>query len=96
MPPALLWTPSAELAGTLKRFSTEGVAQFVKDPQDERAACFSLVLCDFTPFSVENFVELLNLATGFDLTEVEYFAASEEGVPGEDKLRALGLRIEAI
>jgi len=71
------WTPSAELAGTLKRFSTEGVAQFVKDTQDERAACFSLVLCDFAPFSVEDFVELLNLATGFDLTEAEYLAAGE-------------------
>ncbi len=71
------WTPTAELAGTLKRFSTEGVAQFVKDTQDERAACFSLVLCDFTPFSVEDFVELLNLATGFDLTEAEYLAAGE-------------------
>lgn len=71
------WTPSAELAGALKRFSTEGIAQFVKDTQDERAACFSLVLCDFAPFSVEDFVELLNLATGFDLTEAEYLAAGE-------------------
>ena len=71
------WTPSAELAGTLKRFSTEGVAQFVKDTQDERAVCFSLVLCDFVPFSVEDFVELLNLATGFDLTAAEYLAAGE-------------------
>jgi len=49
----------------------------VKDTQDERAACFSLVLCDFAPFSVEDFVELLNLATGFDLTEAEYLAAGE-------------------
>jgi len=71
------WTPSAELAGALKRFSVEGVAQFVKDIQDERAACFSLVLCDFVPFSVEDFVELLDLATGFDFTEVEYLAAGE-------------------
>lgn len=149
------WTPSAELAGALKRFSTEGVAQFVKDTQDERAACFSLALCDFVPFSVEDFVELLNLATGFDFTEGEYLAAgeriwnltrmfnaregisrrddtlparlmeeplpeggakgqvvtrealdrmldeyyksrgwNEEGIPGEDKLRELGLRSE--
>jgi len=149
------WTPSAELAGALKRFSTEGIAQFVKDTQDERAVCFSLVLCDFAPFSVEDFVELLNLATGFDLTEAEYLAAGEriwnltrifnvregirrrgdtlparlmeeplpeggakgqvvtrealdrmldeyyrlrgwnaEGIPGEDKLRELGLRSE--
>jgi len=149
------WTPSAELAGALKRFSTEGIAQFVKDTQDERAVCFSLVLCDFAPFSVEDFVELLNLATGFDLTEAEYLTAgeriwnltrmfnvregmrrrddtlparlmeeplpeggaqgqvvtrealdrmldeyyelrgwNEEGIPGEDKLRELGLRSE--
>ena len=71
------WTPTAELAGALKRFSTEGVARFVKDTQDERAVCFSLVLCDFTPFSVRDFVELLNLATGFDLTEAEYRVAGE-------------------
>jgi aldehyde:ferredoxin oxidoreductase len=71
------WTPSAELAGGLKRFSTEGVAQFVKETQDERAACFSLVVCDFAPFSIEDFVELLDLATGFDLTEAEFLAAGE-------------------
>jgi len=49
----------------------------VKDTQDERAVCFSLVLCDFAPFSAEDFVELLNLATGFDLTATEYLAIGE-------------------
>ncbi len=71
------WTPTAELSGALERFSAEGVAQFVKETQDERAVCFSLVLCDFAPFSVEDFVQLLNLATGFDLTEAEYLAIGE-------------------
>jgi aldehyde:ferredoxin oxidoreductase len=71
------WTPTAELSGVLERFSTEGVAQFVKDTQDERAVCFSLVLCDFGPFSVKDFTQLLNLATGFDLKEAEYLAIGE-------------------
>jgi aldehyde:ferredoxin oxidoreductase len=71
------WTPTAELSGVLKRFSTEGVAQFVKDTQDERAVCFSLVLCDFGPFSVKDFTQLLNLATGFDLSEAEYLTIGE-------------------
>ncbi|MHA1482795.1 MAG: aldehyde ferredoxin oxidoreductase family protein [Candidatus Heimdallarchaeaceae archaeon] len=51
------WTPSAELHGDLTRFSMEGVPKFVKESQDERAACFSLVVCDFLPFDVSEMVE---------------------------------------
>ncbi len=71
------WTPSAELRGDLKRFSFEGVPKFVKDSQDERAACFSLVLCDFLPFDVPEMVEMLNSATGFDYTPESYLKAGE-------------------
>ncbi|MHA1198704.1 MAG: aldehyde ferredoxin oxidoreductase family protein [Candidatus Heimdallarchaeaceae archaeon] len=90
------WTPSAELRGDLKRFSFEGVPKFVKETQDERAACFSLVLCDFLPFDVPEMIEMLNSATGFDYTTESYLQAGEriwnltrlfnarEGITAED------------
>ncbi len=71
------WTPGAELSGTLKRFSFEGVPQFVKSTQDERAACYSLVLCDFLPFDVPEMVEMLNAATGFEYTPENYLLTGE-------------------
>lgn len=90
------WTPSAELRGDLPRFSFEGVPKFVKESQDERAACFSLVVCDFLPFNVPEMVEMLNSATGFSYTPESYLAVGEriwnltrmfnvrEGITGED------------
>ena len=90
------WTPSAELRGDLSRFSFEGVPKFVKESQDERAACFSLVVCDFLPFNVPEMVEMLNSATGFSYTPESYLAVGEriwnltrmfnvrEGITGED------------
>lgn len=72
------WTVRAEIQGGLgDRFSVEGRPRFVKDTQDERAMCFSLVLCDFMPLGVPHFVELLNTATGFGLTELEYLSSGE-------------------
>ncbi|MHA1972444.1 MAG: aldehyde ferredoxin oxidoreductase family protein [Candidatus Hodarchaeales archaeon] len=71
------WTPGAELSGTLTRFSFEGVPKFVKESQDERAVCFSLVLCDFLPFDVPNMVEMLNTATGFEFTPSSYLETGE-------------------
>lgn len=72
------WTVRAEIQGGLgDRFSIEGRPQFVKETQDERAMCFSLVLCDFMPLGVADFVELLNTATGLELTEPEYLKTGE-------------------
>ena len=71
------WTPGAELDGRLTRFSFEGVPQFVKASQDERAACYSLVVCDFLPFDIPEMVEMLNAATGFDYTEESYLSTGE-------------------
>ena len=71
------WTPSAELRGDLPRFSFEGVPEFVKESQDERAACFSLVLCDFLPFDVPEMVEMLNAATGFQYSPESYLITGE-------------------
>lgn len=71
------WTPGAELSGSLKRFSFDGVAKFVKESQDERAVCFSLVLCDFLPFEIPEMVEMLNMATGFNYTPQSYLQTGE-------------------
>lgn len=71
------WTPGAELRGDLKRFSFEGIPKFVKESQNERAACFSLVLCDFLPFDVPEMVEMLNAATGFSYTPESYLTVGE-------------------
>jgi len=45
--------------------------------QDERAAFFSLVLCDFAPISEEDCVALWNLSTGFQHTVKTYLEAGE-------------------
>jgi len=94
------WTVKAELNDPeLERFSFEKKAKIVKDVQDERAAFFSLVLCDFAPISEEHCVEMWNKATGFDHTVESYLQCGEriwnlvrlfnirEGLkPGDDKL----------
>jgi aldehyde:ferredoxin oxidoreductase len=72
------WTAKAELYDPeLDRFSFEKKAKLVKDIQDERAAFFSLVLCDFAPISEENCVEMWNLASGFNHTVKSYLLAGE-------------------
>ncbi len=71
------WTPGAELDGRLTRFSFKGVPQFVKESQDERAACYSLVVCDFLPFDLSEMVDMLNTATGFEYTEESYLLTGE-------------------
>ncbi|HIH97207.1 MAG TPA: aldehyde ferredoxin oxidoreductase family protein [Thermoplasmata archaeon] len=73
-----VWTVRAETEGKLgERFSTLGRARFVKEGQDERSAAYSLVVCDFAPLGVNDFVGMLNSATGFDLEEGEYLLAGE-------------------
>jgi aldehyde:ferredoxin oxidoreductase len=72
------WTVRAELKDPeLERFSFENKALIVKEVQDERAAFFSLVLCDFAPISEENCVDMWNLATGFDHTVESYLKCGE-------------------
>lgn len=72
------WTVRAEIEGKLTpRYSTKGRAKFVKEAQDERALCFSLVLCDFAPLEVNHFVQLLNKATGFIFTAEDYLKTGE-------------------
>jgi aldehyde:ferredoxin oxidoreductase len=72
------WTVKAELYDTeLERFSFENKAKIVKDVQDERAAFFSLVLCDFAPISEENCVDMWNLSSGFNHTVESYLQCGE-------------------
>ena len=94
------WTVTTEINNPdFNRFSFEKKAKLVKKVQDERAAFFSLVLCDFAPISEEDCVGMWNLATGFDHTVESYLLAGEriwnlirlfnlrEGLdPAEDKL----------
>jgi len=71
------FTVRAEVDGTLKRFSTEGVARFVKEVQDERAAAFSLVVCDFMPLSIGDFIDGLKYAIRLKLSPEEYLKVGE-------------------
>jgi len=72
------WTVKAELYDPeLERFSFENKAKIVKDVQDERAAFFSLVLCDFAPISEGDCLDMWNLATGFNHTVESYLLAGE-------------------
>ncbi len=72
------WTVKAELYDPeLNRFSFKNKAKIVKEVQDERAAFFSLVLCDFAPISEENCVDMWNHATGFNHTVDSYLKCGE-------------------
>ncbi|MFH1101287.1 MAG: aldehyde ferredoxin oxidoreductase family protein [Methanobacteriota archaeon] len=72
------WTVTTELNNPdYQRFSFTKKAALVKKIQDERAAFFSLVLCDFAPISEQDCVALWNLATGFDHTVQSYLKAGE-------------------
>ncbi len=71
------WTVLGELDGHLPRFSTDGMARTVKTVQDERAAAYSLVVCDFAPYSQERALACLRHMTGWDITEEDYLTAGE-------------------
>jgi len=69
------WTTRAEIEGPLERFSTEGVAKFVKDVQDERAAAFSLIVCDFIP--LYDPWAAVSAAAGIEFSKDDYLRAGE-------------------
>ncbi len=72
------WTVFNEIfADPPTNHSIIGKAGLVKDTQDERAAAFSLVLCDFVPIDVEDFVNLINASTGFGYSKEEYLRCGE-------------------
>ena len=69
------WTTRAEIEGPLERFSTEGVAKFVKETQDERAAAYSLIVCDFIP--LYDPWEAITASTGLEFSKADYLMAGE-------------------
>lgn len=71
------WTVKLELEGILKKFSFEDKAQFIKAVQDERAAAYSMLLCDFLPFSMEDVLKAFKHSTGLNLKERDYLKAGE-------------------
>ncbi len=71
------WTVNTERAGGLKMFSFEDKPSFVMDVQNERAAAFSMLVCDFMPFKQESIVAAWEAVTGIPLTEEEYLQAGE-------------------
>ncbi|MHA1925618.1 MAG: aldehyde ferredoxin oxidoreductase family protein [Candidatus Thorarchaeota archaeon] len=71
------WTPTAELTGEIPRFSMKGVPKYVKETQDERAVCGSLVVCDFLPFEIHEMTDLLNASTGFSFSVDSYMNTGE-------------------
>ncbi len=72
------WTVTTEINNPdYDRFSFEKKAKLVKSVQDERAAFFSLVLCDFAPISEEDCVSMWNLASGFNHSVESYLQSGE-------------------
>lgn len=72
------WTVTTEINNPdYDRFSFEKKAKLVKSVQDERAAFFSLVLCDFAPVSEEDCVAMWNLASGFNHNVESYLQSGE-------------------
>jgi len=71
------WTARAELYGKVDKHSPEQLAHFVRYVQDERAAAYSLVVCDFMPISEDEFAELITKDTGFEMGADDYVKLGE-------------------
>ena len=71
------WTVMPEIDGVVERFSAEGTARIVKTIQDERAAAYSLVVCDFLPMETEDALKGLKAAAGIELDEAGYLGVGE-------------------
>ncbi len=72
--PEVLGVPSP-----VDRFSTQGKAELVKHFQDVFAIVDSLVVCKFTTFAlwVDDYLEMLNAVTGWNLTKEEFLKIGE-------------------
>ena len=71
------WTVMPEIDGAVERFSAEGTARIVKALQDDRAAAYSLVVCDFLPMETEDALRGLKASVGIDLDEAGYLEVGE-------------------
>ncbi len=71
------WTVMPEIDGAVERFSADGTARVVKNLQDDRAAAYSLVVCDFLPMQTVDALRGLEAAAGIELDEKGYLEAGE-------------------
>jgi aldehyde:ferredoxin oxidoreductase len=71
------WTVMPEIDGAVERFSAEGTARIVKNLQDDRAAAYSLVVCDFLPMETEDALKGLKAAIGIEMDESGYLEVGE-------------------
>jgi aldehyde:ferredoxin oxidoreductase len=71
------WTVMPEIDGAVERFSAEGTARIVKALQDDRAAAYSLVVCDFLPMETADALRGLKAAAGIELDEAGYLEVGE-------------------
>lgn len=79
------WTIGYEVSGiapdgsSINRYSIEKRPEIVKSQQDYYAACDCLVACQFVKDAVgkERYVQMLNAATGFEITVEEFVKVGE-------------------
>lgn len=71
------WTVNAERSGVLEMFSFDDKANFVIEGQNERAAAFSALVCDFLPFNLKDLCTAFEGVTGLSFTESDYYEAGE-------------------
>ncbi len=71
------WTVNTERTGGLKMFSFEDKPEFIIDIQNERAAAFSMLICDFLPFEQTSMLSAWEAVMGMPLSEKEYILAGE-------------------
>ncbi len=90
------WTVQAEITGVFDRFSFKNKAHFVKEVQNERAMAYSILVCDFAPLGIMEFIKGLEYSIGLSLNEQQYLQIGDriwnlirlfntrEGISGED------------
>ncbi|MEL7649068.1 MAG: aldehyde ferredoxin oxidoreductase family protein [Sedimentibacter sp.] len=71
------WTVNAERSGILKMFSFDDKSRFIIDGQNERAAAFSALVCDFLPFELKDLCSAFQGVTGLEFSEKDYYEAGE-------------------
>lgn len=71
------WTVNTERAGGLSMFSFDDKPKFVSDSQNERAAAYSILVCDFLPFNQKDIVKAFEGVTGINFSEDDYLEAGE-------------------
>ncbi len=71
------WTVNTERSGGLKMFSFDDKPSFVIEVQNERAAAYSMLVCDFLPFEQKSMLSAWEAVIGISLSSEEYITAGE-------------------